>query len=99
MTRFDNGLWAALLGSAAALTVICAAPASGMGQTNSMRDGAVDCGAVARLPGGSWAVMRPATLGRGGMTMALMPGQTYTPSELVGGVEVTAMLDRNCGNP
>jgi hypothetical protein len=99
MTRFSNGLGAALLGGAAVLSAICVAPSSGMAQTGSMPDGAVDCGAVARLPGGSWAVLRPATISPGGRTMALMPGQTYIPSEMVGGVEVAAVLDRNCGNP
>ena len=99
MIRFDNRLGTAILGATAALSLLCAWPSSGRAQVNSLPDGAIDCGAVARLPGGSWAVLRPATINPSGAMLALMPGQTYTPSELVGGIEVTAVLDRNCGNP
>jgi hypothetical protein len=32
------------------------------------------------------------------MTMHFAPGETFMPSELVNGIEVAAVLDRNCGN-
>jgi len=47
---------------------------------------------------GSWTVLRPATIYPQGMGLGLMPGQTFAPNQRVNGFEVTAILDRNCGN-
>jgi hypothetical protein len=43
-------------------------------------------------------VLRPATIYPQGVAMSFAPGQTFTPNQLVDGIEVTAVLDRNCGN-
>jgi hypothetical protein len=84
-------------GVALVLASVFAAPAMAQG-VNSLPDGPVDCSAVARLPMGAWNVVRPVTIRPNGMTIGLSPGQTFTPNEIYQGVEVTAALDRNCGN-
>lgn len=61
-------------------------------------DGRVACHDFARNGVGDWTVTRPTTISQPGMAINLAPGQTFMPSELVNGVEVTALLDRNCGN-
>jgi hypothetical protein len=65
-------------------------------------DGPIACRDFARNGYGDWRVLRPTTISpkgmMGGMPMRLAPGETFMPSELVHGVEITAVLDRNCGN-
>jgi hypothetical protein len=63
-----------------------------------MPDGPIACRDFARNGYGDWTVVRPTTIITHGMAMRLAPGQTFMPSEMVNGVEVTAILDRNCGN-
>jgi hypothetical protein len=64
----------------------------------NMPDGPIACRDFARNGYGDWTVVRPTTISSRGVTMRLAPGQTFMPSEMVNGVEVTAVLDRNCGN-
>jgi hypothetical protein len=61
-------------------------------------DGPVACDAFRRHNFGSWTVLRPTTVVSGGVAMRLGPNQTFVPNQTVAGVEVTAVLDRNCGN-
>jgi hypothetical protein len=63
-----------------------------------MPDGPIACQNFARNGYGDWTVVRPTTISPEGVTIKLWPGQTFMPSEVVDGVEVTAVLDRNCGN-
>ena len=88
-----------LAGAAAALLLVGAfvGPASAQA-VNSMPDGPINCGAVARLPMGSWTVMRPVTIAPNGQPIGLAPGQRFAPNQMYDGVEVTAVLDRDCGN-
>jgi hypothetical protein len=98
MTHRDKILGA--LGGGAALALFgLFAPAPALAQpANSLPDGQVDCGAVNRLPMGSWTIMSPVTISPNGTTIGLSPGQTFAPNQMYDGVEVTAVLDRNCGN-
>ncbi|HZU90348.1 MAG TPA: hypothetical protein VE993_13930 [Stellaceae bacterium] len=64
----------------------------------NMPDGPIACQDFARNGYGDWKVMRPTTISPEGVTMHLTPGQTFMPSQMVDGVEVSAVLDRNCGN-
>jgi hypothetical protein len=64
----------------------------------SMPDGPIACQDFTRNGYGDWKVLRPTTISPEGRVMHLVPGQTFMPSQLVNGVEVTAVLDRNCGN-
>ena len=51
-----------------------------------------------RGPEGSWTVVRPTTISPEGVQLNLAPGQTFAKNQFVGGIEVTTVLDRNCGN-
>ena len=84
---------------AAALIFSCAVPYLAMAQaTNSLPDGPVACDAFQRVGNGSWTVLRPETLYPQGVRLSLAAGQTFTPNQMYDGFEVTAILDRNCGN-
>jgi hypothetical protein len=61
-------------------------------------DGPIACRDFARNGYGDWTVVRPTTISPRGARMHFVAGQTFMPSEMVNGVEVTAVLDRNCGN-
>ena len=62
-------------------------------------DAAVSCGAFQRYGGGAWTAVAPTTLDyNNGMSLNIAPGQSFAPNQTVGGVEVTATLDRHCGN-
>jgi len=87
-----------LIGAAAVVAAGVLASQSALAQGVSIPDGPVACDAVARLPLGSWTVLRPVTISPGGRTIGLAPGQTFAPNQMYNGVEVTAVLDRNCGN-
>jgi len=65
---------------------------------NSLPDGPVACGAFQRSGYGSWTVLRPAAVYPNGVAVNLMPGETFVPNQLFDGYEITAILDRNCGN-
>lgn len=62
-------------------------------------DAPVACQAFERSGSGSWTATAPTTLDyNNGMSLAIAPGQTFSPNQTVGGVEVTSTLDRHCGN-
>jgi hypothetical protein len=41
---------------------------------------------------------RPTTISPQGAQLNLAPGQTFAKNQFVSGIEVTTILDRNCGN-
>jgi hypothetical protein len=47
---------------------------------------------------GSWTVLRPAVIAPQGVAFTLAPGQTFSKNQWVAGIDVTTVLDRNCGN-
>jgi hypothetical protein len=62
-------------------------------------DAAVACHAFERWGGGAWMATAPTMLNfTNGMSLAVRPGETFAPNRTVGGVEVSAVLDRHCGN-
>ena len=62
-------------------------------------DAPVACGAFARAGHGAWTATAPTVLNFDtGMSLAVRPGQTFQPNQTAGGVEVSAVLDRHCGN-
>jgi hypothetical protein len=65
---------------------------------NSLPDGPVACDAFQRSGYGSWTVLRPAMLYPNGVPLNLVAGQTFAPNQMFQGFEVTAILDRSCGN-
>ena len=84
---------------AGGLVVGCGSPNLSMAQgVNSLRDGPVACAAFQRGGHGSWTVLRPATIYPNGVPLSLAPGQTFAANQMFDGFEVSAILDRNCGN-
>ena len=65
---------------------------------NSLPDGPVACDAFQRSGHGSWTVLRPATLYPNGVPLSLVAGQTFAPNQMFQSFDVTAILDRSCGN-
>jgi len=99
MTVHSKRLRALFFGAAGALLVGSGWAGSGMAQgVNSLPDGPVACDAFQRSGYGSWSVLRPATIYPGGVPLSVAPGQTFAPNQMFGGFEVSAVLDRNCGN-
>src|SRR5438128_9087153 len=98
MTYPDNKIGRSLAAAAVALFFECAWPHPGMAQSVSRSDGPIACGDFQRGPEGSWTVLRPTTRSPQGAQLNLAPGQTFAKNQFVGGIEVTTVLDRNCGN-
>jgi hypothetical protein len=84
--------------AAATLFVGGASALPGMAQSIAGSDGPVACDAFQRDTNGSWMVLRPTTISPQGIQLNLAPGQTFAKNQFVGGIEVTTVLDRNCGN-
>lgn len=85
------------IAAAAVLLLGCAYPLGAMA-ANGASDGAIACSAFQRAANGSWTVLRPTTIQPQGVVISLAPGQTFAKNQWVDGVEVTTVLDRNCGN-
>jgi hypothetical protein len=84
---------AALLLSAVATAPAYAAP----GVTEP--DAAVACQAFQRSGNGGWTATAPTVLNfTNGTSLAISPGATFAAGNTIGGIEVTAVLDRHCGN-
>ncbi len=84
--------------AAAALFLGCAWPQAGMAQTAEFPDGPIACTDFQRGVNGTWTVIRPTTIRPQGVAMNLAPGQTFAKNQPVGGIDVTTVLDRRCGN-
>ena len=85
--------------AAAAVALGCAWPyPSPAKSVSTLPDGPIECGAFQRGANGSWTVLRPTTMSPQGAQLNLAPGQTFAKNQFVGGIEVTTVLDRNCGN-
>jgi hypothetical protein len=96
MTHRDNSVFTMM---AAAVTLGCAWPDPSVAQSvSTLPDGPIQCGAFQRGANGSWTVLRPAAIYPQGVALNLAPGQTFASNQVVDGFEVTAILDRNCGN-
>jgi hypothetical protein len=76
----------------------CAWPHAGLAQRVDLPDGVIACNDFQRGATGSWTVLHPTMIQSQGVEMSLMPGQTFAKNQLVDGIEITTVLDRNCGN-
>ena len=72
--------------------------ASGVAKSVPRSNGPIACGEFQRGPNGSWTVLRQTTISPQGVQLNLATGQTFAKNQLVSGIEVTTVLDRNCGN-
>jgi len=98
MRYCENKIRLSFGAAAAALFVGCASALPGMAQSIAGSDGPIACGNFQRGINGSWTVLRPTTISPQGIQLNLAPGQTFAKNQFVGGIEVTTVLDRNCGN-
>ena len=98
MTHGDKKTGWTLVAAAAAIFSGCVAAHPGMAQSVSRSDGPIACGDFQRGSNGSWTVLRPTTISPQGAQLNLAPGQTFAKNQFVSGIEVTTVLDRNCGN-
>ena len=84
--------------AAAAASLLLGVWAQPMLAENSLPDGPIACGAFQRSANGSWTVLRPATISPSGVQLNLASGETFAKNQFLYGIEVTTVLDRNCGN-
>ena len=86
--------------AAAVLLAAGSAPAPVYAQVSMTDpDGPVACSAFERIPGGSWTATASTMLNfDNGTSLAIRPGETFLPNGTIGGVEVSTILDRHCGN-
>jgi hypothetical protein len=86
------------LAAAGAMLLGCGWPLAAIAADVNLSDGQIACSAFQRGANGSWTVMRATTIAPQGIVINLAPGQTLDKNKWVGGVDVTTVLDRNCGN-
>lgn len=99
MRFHDHSIPFPLAAATVAIFAWCAWPHAGRAQpVNSLPDGPIDCAAFHRSADGSWTVLRAAAIHPRGASLNLASGQTFAPNQMVQGFEITAILDRNCGN-
>ena len=96
MTRCEKKIRISV--AAAAATLFLGAWAHPVLAQGGLPDGLVACDAFQRGPNGSWTVLRPATISPNGVQLNLAPGETFAKNQFLHGIEVTNVLDRNCGN-
>jgi hypothetical protein len=96
MTYSKDRLWR--IGAAAALAIGCAWPLAAQAADINLPDGPIACDDFQRGFNGSWTVLQPTTIAPQGVTMNLARGETFAKNQWFDGVEMTTVLDRNCGN-
>ena len=98
MTYCDDKIRRSVITAAVALLFGCVSAHPGLAQNVAPSDGPIACGDFQRGPNGAWSVLRPTTISAQGVQLNVTPGQTFAKNQFVGGIEVTTVLDRNCGN-
>ena len=98
MTHRDNKIRGSLTAAAAALFFGCLLAHPGLAQNVARSDGPISCGDFQRGSNGSWTVLRPTTMKSPRCPGEPDAGATFAKNQFVGGIEVTTVLDRNCGN-
>jgi hypothetical protein len=98
MTHRQKKIGWSLVAATAAIFFGCVTAHPGMAQAVSHTDGPIACGNFQRGPDGSWTVLSRTTMSPQGVQLNLAPGQTFAKNQFVGGIELTTVLDRNCGN-
>jgi hypothetical protein len=74
----------------------------GTGTTHSIvanaADGPIPCSAFARNDAGGWRVLAPVTFAFGDRLYSPMVGTTFTAGATQNGIEMSDILDQQCGN-
>lgn len=98
MKQFRSVVCLSLAAAALPLTGGTAAPAYAQVSMTDP-DAHVLCPAFQRSGHGAWTATAPVTLDfSNGLSIRVAPGQSFVPNSTTGGVEVSAVLDRHCGN-
>ena len=79
------------LASAAAALILSVGPSLAQNE-------AVPCSAFSRDLTGGWHVLSPVMLDLGGMLLAPTVGTTFEAGKTMHGVEMSSVLNRECGN-
>ena len=90
MTKLSRKSVCAIAGGAALLAL---SAGSGLAQRQP-----VPCSAFSRNAYGGWTVRAPVMLDFGGMLLAPTVGTTFVAGSTMRGIEMSDVLDRNCGN-
>lgn len=61
-------------------------------------DGPIPCSAFGRGAAGSWRVLAPVTLNLDGRLYSPMVGTTFAAGSTQRGIEMSGVLDQQCGN-
>ena len=74
------------------------APSTGRAQTlqQMLQPKAVDCTAFVRNPDGSWSPTRPVRIESPNGSVQIGPGAAFRPGALMFGMDVGALLERDC---
>ena len=98
MTHRDDDMGGTLVAAYAAIFFGCATAHPAIAQSVSRSDGPIACGEFQRCPNGFWTVLRQTTINSQWVRLNLAPGQAFAKNQFVSSIEVTTVLDRNCGN-
>jgi hypothetical protein len=80
-----------------AIAAVAALLALSTGPSLAQRD-LVPCSAFSRNAYGGWTVRAPVMLDLGGKLLAPMVGTTFAAGSTMRGIEMSGVLDRQCGN-
>lgn len=94
MTSSKSRLLAKIIVMGFAVTLI--ATLSGCAQTSGLDGSDERCNAVFELPDGSWLINRPVMFGR---TVRVESGATLLKDEVIDGIDLGAVLQRECRDP
>ena len=95
MENARNRWCSMILAGAGALAVAATAVPSGPARA---AEGPVPCSAFARNAVGGWRVMAPVMLDLGGRLYSPMVGTTFPAGTTEHGIEMSDVLDQQCGN-
>ena len=93
VSRHGSGRLA--LGAAAVLLLAAGVSHSGIAKA---ADGPIPCSAFGRGAAGSWRVLAPVTLNLDGRLYSPMVGTTFAAGSTQRGIEMSDVLDQQCGN-
>jgi hypothetical protein len=99
MVRTKGGARRMMIAAATAAGIAGMWPGLASAQAvNSWPNGPIACSAVVRHLA-AWTIEAPMSVQTEQGPLHLFPGQTFGPGYFIGGVEPSAIFDRNCGNP
>jgi hypothetical protein len=89
--------WLRLLALATAAVLVVGAGTTHPGAAKAA-DGPMPCSAFARSTNGGWRVLAPLTLDLDGRLYSPIVGTTFTAGAMQDGIEMSDILDQQCGN-